>query len=145
MLHTFFFIRQWEQGYNEITMKTVFLTGSPGTGKTTTLKSVYSLLKESGATDILLPVSCPSSPSDFEYFISWRGLKIGIVTLGDYSKDIIWYLGVYHGRNADVLIIANSNKATPYSIIEGYGIESVEFEKKDIWETGVADRIINAI
>lgn len=126
-------------------MKIITLSGGKGTGKTTTLKALYKRLKDSGAKDVYPPVSCPSSGSDEEYFIEFNGKHIGIVTSGDYSLETIWYMGVYYGRNSDILVIANSNKSRPFDIIKWHSLQTVDIIKVSISECNVEDTIIKEL
>lgn len=126
-------------------MQIITLSGNPNTGKTTSLKSLYSRLINLGAKDILPPSSCKVSPCDDEYFVNWKGKRIGIVTLGDYAYEIVWYLGVYSGLNADVLIIANSNKGAHLHIINWHEFEHVDIKKTSIDETDTEESILASI
>ncbi len=126
-------------------MKVITLSGDPHTGKTTTLKDLYLLLKAKGCVDILPPTNCPASPSDYEYYVKWNEKRIGIVTMGDYSNVIIWYLGVFFGRGADYLIIADSNSTTPFYILERHEVEYTKVHKHNIEEIGVENLIFDKI
>ncbi|MBQ9463467.1 MAG: hypothetical protein IJU68_07435 [Bacteroidales bacterium] len=127
-------------------MKVITLTGPSNSGKTTTLNRLYERLLKSGATDILPPNVCIDSPStDKEYYINWKGKKVGIVTMGDWSNVIIWYLGLYSGRTADVLIIADNRSTTPFFIMDRHGIEYATIEKRDIFEKELVDDIIDKL
>ena len=144
-------------------MKVIMLTGRPNTGKTWTLKNLYKKLTgkdlDGSASvldpeksinddriivgkDILLPTTCLDSSGDWECYIEWRGEKVGIVTMGDYPTSIIWHLGLYTGRGADILVIADSMTALPYSILNRQRIEYYQIKKTSIQETGIEDIII---
>ena len=98
-------------------MKVIFLDGPSNSGKTTTLKLLYSQLKSAGSCDILPTRSCPLSSNDNEYYVSYEDKRVGIVTMGDFALETILYMGIFLERGADVLVIANSNKGFPYNVV----------------------------
>ena len=125
-------------------MKVIMLTGAPDTGKTTVLKELYKTLKADGAKDIIPPVTCPRFGQDNEYCIEYKGKKIGIVTIGDFATEIIWYLGVFFGRGADILVIANSDKNLQKSVLNHHNKE-LQYDnvpKTSIYETGIVGQIM---
>lgn len=119
-------------------MKIITLTGNAGTGKTTTLNALYNELKSIDSAcgkkvqDIEEPIpndNVDSLDNDHTYFISWDGKRIAIVTGGDLAYQIVWNMGIYFGKGADVLIIANRRKQAPINIIESYGFPHRNIEK----------------
>ena len=116
-------------------MKIITLTGNAGTGKTTTLNALYKELNPidsiSGKRklDIEDPSLNDNGDGDHKYFISWGGKRIAIVTGGDLAYQIVWNMGIYFGKGADVLIIANRRKQAPINIIESYGFPHRNIEK----------------
>lgn len=125
-------------------MKVITLTGPSHSGKTTTLKHLYTHLISVGAKDIIPPQKCPRSGGDDEYYVLYKGEKIAIVTIGDYAIETVFYIGINYGRGADTLIIANSNKGYPYTIADWHSdiITHVDIKKNDIYEQGKVQEIM---
>lgn len=95
-------------------MKIIMLTGGSNTGKTTTINLVAKELFEQGAT--LIEGTIKERNIDGQYILQYKGLKTGIVTAGDYGREVIYNIGYYRGIGVDVLIIANSNKANALEV-----------------------------
>ena len=73
---------------NKKKMKVIVLKGRDNSGKTTTLKKVYELLKaacEEPETDYKVELE---GNDDFRDAINFAGKRIGIVTQGDYGDEI---------------------------------------------------------
>lgn len=113
-------------------MKVIFLDGPSSSGKTTTLKKLYEYLKSTGAQDILPVKICPLGGYDIECYISFNGKKIGIVSIGDYALETVFYLGIFFERGADILVIANSKKEFPYTIVSWHEdiLEQIVIQKQ---------------
>lgn len=102
-------------------MKVIILNGPSNVGKTTTLHELYNTLSPNGVNDIDIPKPHPFDAKDSIYYVKSNGKKIGIVTLGDYSIEIVFQIGVFLGKGADILVIADSNKGFPDTICEWHG------------------------
>lgn len=115
-------------------MKIIILDGPANSGKTTTLKEVYAQIKRQGVKDIVAPKPCPASKSDDEYYVPFKGKNVAIVTVGDYALETIFYFGYYYGIGADVLVIANSQKGFPYTLLGWHDdiFECITIEKHSI-------------
>lgn len=115
-------------------MKVIILNGPANSGKTTTLKELYAQIKTMGATDYKTPKPCEVSPSDNEYYVTFRGNKVAIVTVGDYAIETIFHIGYFYGCGADILVIANSQKGFPYTLMKWHEnvFESITIEKHGI-------------
>ena len=128
-------------------MEVIFLNGPSNSGKTTTLKQLYEQLKSDGAQDLLPVRSCPKSGNDNEYYVSFNGKKVGIVTMGDFALETILYIGIFLERGADVLVIANSNKGFPQTIVDWHKKElsQVVVQKVSIRDVGKVQEIMKCL
>lgn len=87
-------------------MRVIVLKRPERTGKTPTLIQLYKELVNSySARDLVEPKECPFSGGDYEYFVSINGLKLAIVTMGDYPTDIMYPIGYYEALGADVIVL----------------------------------------
>ena len=86
-------------------MKIIVLKRPKEHGKTETLQLLHSLLIDKEAEDIIDPQNCVLHEKDKEYFVTLNGIKIAIVTLGDYPDELIWHIGYYDALGADILIL----------------------------------------
>jgi DNA polymerase III delta prime subunit len=109
-------------------MKIIMLNGYSNTGKTTTINLVAKELLEQGAT--IIKGAIKTGNIDGQYILQYNGLKIGIVTAGDYGREGIYNIGYYHGVGVDILIIANSSKVNVIEIAKEKGSPFLEVNKK---------------
>ena len=128
-------------------MKVILLTGPSNSGKTTTLHELYKELKSNEMSDIEKPRPHPFDERDSIYYVKYGGKKIGIVTLGDYSIETVYQIGVFWAKQADILVIANSNKGFPETICNWHDedLEKVVVEKYSIQDQGKVQEIINKL
>ena len=77
-------------------MKVILLAGPSNSGKTTTLHKLYEELGEKGGIDIEAPKPHPFNENwDKIYYVKYDDKKIGIVTLGDYSNEIVFQIVIF--------------------------------------------------
>jgi ABC-type ATPase involved in cell division len=114
-------------------MKIIMLTGESSTGKTTTINLVAKELLEQGA--ILTKGTIETGNIDGQYIFELKELKIGIVTCGDYGREIIYNIGFYCGVGVDVLIIANRNKVNAEEIANDKGSPLLKVNKSEATDT----------
>lgn len=130
-------------------MKVILLTGPSDSGKTTTLHKLYKTLISKGGTNIDAPEIHSFDERDSIFYVKYDGKKIGIVTLGDYAIETVFQIGVFLGKGADILVIANSNKGFPNNICKWHGmnndglLEKEEVRKISIQDKGKVQEIMN--
>lgn len=125
-------------------MKVIVLNGPSNSGKTTTLHELYKHLVSAGAYDIEPPQIHPFDDRDSIYYVQYRGKRIGIVTLGDYATETVFQIGVFLSKGADTLVIANSCKAFPLTLINWHTdvLKCVIIQKNNIHEKGKVQEIV---
>lgn len=130
-------------------MKVILLTGPSESGKTTTLLRLYDSLCSGGISNIDVPNPHPLREDEYIFYIEYNGKKIGIVTFGDYAIEIVFQIGVFLAKGADILVIANRNKGFPNNICEWHGrdndglLEKEEVRKISIQDKGKVQEIIS--
>lgn len=103
-------------------MKVIMLSGYGSSGKTTTLNMVYDELIRLGATVVRPKSGLGTDPKDFECVLNYRHKNVAIFTMGDYYIETIHAMSYYEGMSCDVLIVANSNKATAFNRLRRYPV-----------------------
>ena len=131
------------------TMKILMLKGKGNCGKTTTIKKVLDvLLKESQ----MIEKEAAYEP-DCLCVLLYKGLKIGIFSMGDYAREIVAKIDEYAEKGCDVFLCAcNDRFVTPLRKMETY--ECSMLIHKTLCDTSIsmeeandrdANKIINQI
>jgi hypothetical protein len=90
-------------------MKIILLSGTPNSGKTTTLNLLYDRLIKDG-TENVLQEQLGANPKDFKCVVSYKGKTVAIYTMGDYKT--VFEDAIIEFADCDVLIFAyNDNFA----------------------------------
>jgi ABC-type cobalamin/Fe3+-siderophores transport system ATPase subunit len=112
-------------------MDVIMLTGPNSCGKTTVLNLLYDdLTVNYGATVHTAKNQLGGNPNDFESVLIYKGKKVAIFTMGDYSNDVVAAMNKY-AATADVLIIAcNSKFKNPFIAITVYGHHIIQKSKQ---------------
>lgn len=105
-------------------MKIIVLTGHKNCGKTTTLNYVDSLLKQG---IVSLNRQQFGSTNDFCDVVNWKGKKIAVFTMGDYSDALVRAVANYDNQNCDILICACNNRLVrPFKAFAKYQTKRVD-------------------
>jgi hypothetical protein len=101
-------------------MKIIALRGPYSCGKSTTLNLTYRELLNNGAkSKDKQPIG--TNPDHFCDTLTWKGLTIGILTMGDYSYMILDCIKEYEQKRYNVFITAcNDRFIKPYKKISNY-------------------------
>lgn len=86
-------------------MELIILAGPGNCGKTTTLNIAYINMISSGAVSTTRKKE-GGNPNDFSDVLLWKGKKIGILTMGDYSYRVIEFLDECKKNGCDVFVSA---------------------------------------
>ncbi len=89
-------------------MDVIALTGSSNTGKTQTLNILYALMLHAGYSQV---TGCyqDHSNNDFIDVLEMNGIKIGIATQGDYSRQLPKYLAYLDSLGCTKTVCACTN------------------------------------
>lgn len=130
-------------------MNIIVLMGPKSCGKTTTLNHVANLLTQ-GIVSINRQQF--GSSNDFSDIVNWKGKKIAIFTMGDYSGALVGAVANYDNQNCDILICACNNRLVrPVKAFAKYQTKRVDkiFEEKRSLQPNVnmgqAQAIVNLI
>lgn len=89
-------------------MKIIALTGPHNCGKTTTIISVYDMLKRYGGVSTAKRPE-GANPLDFSDVVAWRGIRIAILSMGDFSRRINYCIDYFTNLPCDIFITACNN------------------------------------
>lgn len=106
-------------------MKIIVLAGPNSCGKTTTLNNVYDVLLAQGAVSAEPAGKKQIADKDFSDIVTWKGRKIAIFTMGDYSYKLIGNrasvgaVADYANQNCDIMICAcNTRLIKPFKVFK---------------------------
>jgi len=96
-------------------MHIIILRGESGSGKTTTLQMVYTVLKRLNATVICEPVYIKeNSKRDFRAKLSFQNKTVAIFTEGDLQNGCVDAIKEYEeSGDVDILIMAHTSNLLP--------------------------------
>lgn len=89
-------------------MDIILLSGSPNSGKTTTMNVVYDKLISTGATVVQKKVQVGGNAVDFECIVNYKGKLVAMYSMGDYLIHCCFAAVQY--SYCDKLILAYNNK-----------------------------------
>lgn len=89
-------------------MDIILLSGSPNSGKTTTMNVVYNDLISKGATVVQRKVQVGGNAADFECIVKYKGKLVAMYSMGDYLIHCCFAAVRY--ASCDKLILAYNNK-----------------------------------
>lgn len=90
-------------------MQLIILEGPSRKGKTTTLHLLFDILQKKGASIIESKQSLGGASGDYEVILNYKGYKIGLYTMGDYSNPLSKAISKYHKEHkCDYFIFALS-------------------------------------
>lgn len=99
----------------------VAVSGAANTGKTTTIKRVYELIeKKYKPTE--RPLTPPFWGQEIRYIFTIKGIKIGIVSLGDPSnkprKNLKYFLEYFARKECRIIICACRTKGSTHQAVD---------------------------
>ncbi|OMG52081.1 hypothetical protein BJN45_15625 [Azonexus hydrophilus] len=89
-------------------MDIILLSGSPSSGKTTTINAVYDDLISKGAIVVQSKVQLGGNAADFECIVKYNGKLVAMYSMGDYLIHCCFAAVRY--ASCDKLILAYNNK-----------------------------------
>ena len=132
-------------------MKIIVLAGPNSCGKTSTLNIVYNLLFNDGG----VPTNrkqLGANPNDFLAIIEWKGKKIAIFTMGDYSGELVRATKEFASLNCDLMICAcNARLVKPFEEFAKHNTKRIDKNKeyniqlRQITDNNTAQTIFNLI
>jgi hypothetical protein len=95
-------------------MKVIILEGPGHRGKTTTLQILYAVLVTNNAK--VESFKSEENNKDFEALLAYKDKKVAIVSQGDLQYHCYDAIEKYAKKNADVLIMAHTNRRSPLEV-----------------------------
>ena len=122
-------------------MKIIVLAGPNSCGKTTILNNVYDVLLAQGAVSAEPAGKKQIVGKDFSDIVTWKGKKIAIFTMGDYSYKLIGNrtsvgaVADYAIQNCDIMISAcNTRLIKPFKVFKQAQYNTTRVDKIRITE-----------
>ena len=117
-------------------MKAIMVLGDSKRGKTTTFWALRERLKSLGWIETLFDEEA-NPDNDFVSEMEYKGEKLALVSMGDFSWYSVFKMNKYNSKNYDVLVFAcNMGKARPQN-------RFVQFEDRHIVEKNEPNDIDN--